>query len=176
MTKSKKKNDLMAASASYVPLEGDNSRVDMIAHCLDHFATECPYAGIPANIIFKTIYRIKRVPQKGSKEVKALSGGMSGADHKLKEKYGRLLITVQGVGWRASVDDNDAAEHKLTKDVKTMVRAEAKVEDDLKHIDQTKVTSAPIKGMVQRVARHLKENGEKIKGLLPPPPVEDDKK
>ena len=165
----------MAASASYKSLEGDNSRVEMVSHCLVHFAKECPYAGVPANIIFKTIYRIKRVPQKGSKEVKALAGGMSSADHILKEKHGKLLILVKGVGWRASVDDNDAAEHKLTKDVKTLGSATARVEDDLKHIDQTKVTNAPIKGMVQRVAKHLKDNAEKIRGLLPPPTDEEKK-
>jgi hypothetical protein len=165
-----RKKDIMAICAAYQPIEGKASRAERVAHCLVYFGDEMPLEPVPPNILHKAISQSGRTPQKGSKEVLALIGGMSSVGRLLKSKHDRLLVTVRGVGYRVSVNDEDAARHKLAVSVKNKLAADARVEDDAAHINVSKIQDPTTKAWAGRVVKHLKEHNaeEVIKGILPP--------
>lgn len=65
--------------------------------------------------ITQAIFSLGRVPTRTAKHVKSVRNNMSSAGKILMEKYRTSLVTVNGVGGRAAVDDADIARESVTK-------------------------------------------------------------
>lgn len=88
-----------------------------VAEFLHYCAELHPYSVITYEEITQAIFSLGRVPDTRSKHVKSVRSQMSTTGRLLSEKYKHSLITLRGVGARASVDDADVLRESVTKDV-----------------------------------------------------------
>lgn len=96
------------------------------AHFLDWAARNMPGEAIPYNVVVRTIMGYTRLPSLKSEEVARFKSNLTSQVRKiLLTKYGRELITVIGVGTRATVDDADRLVHVAPKRARRLNAARA---------------------------------------------------
>jgi hypothetical protein len=88
-----------------------------VAEFLNWCADRYPHQIITHEEVTQAIFTLGKVPDGRAKHVKSVKGQMSSAAKLLMEKYKKSLITMRGVGVRASVDDADILKESVTKEV-----------------------------------------------------------
>ncbi len=148
-----------------------------LAHFLDWFARKQPKVPIAANLIYRAITGIPRTPRMETPEVDAVKSGMSRAREILKEQYRRGLVSERGLGFRATVDDEDTANTQLRRDARRLVSAHRGMESTAKIVDPAKVKNAELRAWVTKAVNPLLkvlDEGDRIHRLLPKHEETDD--
>jgi len=175
--------------AKYRPEE--KSVCGRIAEFLNFCAQEdrYPHSIITYEEITQAIFSLGRLPDGRSKHVKSTRGQTCSAGRILMEKYKRSLITLRGVGARASVNDSDVLRESVTKDAERHRQTGEKLKKtvDLVSPERLKEQTDGLKGdpvlreemltlsewltnTVKKYVRSL-ENPKTAAALLPPPPA-----
>jgi len=173
MTKKRK-----AAVADYNSLPG-MSLTQRVAHFLDWAAKNLRYQYFPAQEIVKAISGYNHTPRATSKEAESVRACMTRARDLLRKEYKRGYVCQRGVGYRATVNDEDKARFDLADRTKRLASAKVSVDNSLGMIDARKISISSAEG---RKLRSFVSNVKKISGLISDdriqkllPPVQEEK-
>lgn len=160
----------------YEPLPG-MSLTQRIAHFLDWAAKNLRYQYFPAQEILKAINKYKTTPRAASKETESVKACMTRARELLRKEYKRGYVCQRGIGYRATVNDEDKTRFDLTDRTKRLASAKINVDNSLEMIDTRRITSSTQEGrklrnFVQNVKQISKLiSDDRIQKLLPPAKV-----
>ncbi len=112
---------------------------DRAAHALDWAGRKYPMEPIPENIIFRVIYKKRRTPSLNAKEVQVLSSRRQKIKMILRRDYGRGMVTVLGLGIRATVGTEDVLRTDMSAAIRRYIGAAKGVHDRLPLVNLTEV-------------------------------------
>ena len=145
------------------------------AHFLDWKAQHNPGEFVPYNELLKNITGVARMPQLKSQEVEHLRKNAHAIRKNLFEKYNREMISMPGVGIRASIDDADVLKNVVPRKAGRLQSARLGFVKTVSNIDQKNIPDTPelrpLKGWLVREVKDLvKQIGspEFERKLLPP--------
>jgi hypothetical protein len=154
-----------------------------IAHALDWAAIHHKAEPMPYNLLLKAIEGYDgRTPSLKSKEVESMRNSMHRAREILRVQYNRGLVTVPGIGVRATVDDLDEAHNDVKPQLRRYVLAgeSLKKKADMVNINKIPNTkeNQPIRAWLEKTLKpHVKQiDSGALQKLLPPVNVTPDKK
>jgi hypothetical protein len=111
--------------SDYEPVE-EKTLAKRIAHFLNWCAENRAKEVIPLNQIASTLFGLKQMPRMTNDAVVLVQKTMSRVRPILIEKYKRSLVSVPGIGVRATVDSADIVKTELAKNVRRMDLAAAR--------------------------------------------------
>jgi hypothetical protein len=168
MTKKRK-----AAVADYESLPG-MSLTQRVAHFLDWAAKNLRYQYFPAQEVVKAVNGYKKTPRANSKEADSVRSCMPRVRALLCKEYKRGYICQRGVGYRATVNDEDKARYDLADRTKRLASAKVNVDSSLGLIDARKISGSNAEGRrLRSFVRNVKKissliSDDRIQKLLPP--------
>lgn len=121
-------------------VEGE-ALVQKIAHFLDWASETKPKEVIPYNQITRSVYDLKQMPRLMNNEVVLVQRSMSRVRAVLINKYKRSLVSVPGIGCRATVDDADIVTTELAKNVRRIEKDSQRVAQIYSLVDPAKLPS-----------------------------------
>lgn len=146
------------------------------AHFLDWNAKHSPGEFTAYNMLFKQITGVARTPQLKSEEVEHLRRHSHSIRKTLFDKYGREMVSLPGVGVRASIDDADILKNVVPKKASRLQSARVGFLKTVSNIDQKNIPDTvelkPLKNWLNREVRELVKQisaPEFERKLLPPP-------
>lgn len=157
-----------------------------IAEFLNWCADKYPKCIITYEEITQAIFSLGKKPSATSKQVRAVSKAVARARSVSTEKYRRDIVTLRGVGARATTDSADVVLESVSRDVRrhqstaTRLKHTAELVDDKEF--RALIAQAPddIKGDLQAAHEWFTEYLQKyikvldkpnsMRALLPPPP------
>lgn len=119
------------------------SQVQRAAHYLDWSAKHHPGTYVPFNVLLRDINGYKHKPQLKSEEVERLRKNNSAIKKVLWSKYGREVVSLPGVGIRASTDDADTLTNVVPKRAARLNSARTNFLQTVTNIDPAKVPNTP---------------------------------
>jgi hypothetical protein len=151
------------------------SKPQRAAHFLDWNAKHSPGDFVAYNELLKAITGVGRMPQLKSQEVEHLRRNGYAIRKHLFEKYGRELVSLPGVGVRASIDDADVLKNVVPKKATRLQSARVGFIKTVSHIDQKNIPDTaemrPLKGwlthQVKDIMKQISDPSFERK-LLPP--------
>lgn len=145
------------------------------AHYLSWKAVHEPGSFIAYNELLKTITGVGRMPQLKSEEVEHLRKNAHMIRKLLSDKYDREMVSLPGVGIRATVDDSDVLKNVVPRKASRLQSARNGFIKTVSRIDQKRIPDtvemAPLKGWLQREVKELVKqisSSEFERRLLPP--------
>lgn len=145
------------------------------AHFLDWNAKHKPGEFTAYNLLFKQITGVGRTPQLKSEEVEHLRRHSQTIKKVLFDTYGREMISLPGVGVRASIDDADVLKNVVPKKASRLQSARVGFLKTVSNIDQKNIPDTaelkPLKSWLNREVRELVKQisaPEFERKLLPP--------
>lgn len=167
MTTSKESVNVLARIASYKPtMEG--TLVDRVSHFLDWAAVHCKMQYFQPNILCKVVNNYSHTPRLDNKEVETVRGSMSRIRKKLRTKYKRELHNKQGMGVRATVDDNDKVEYGLKVAAKGLLNKKKNLDEVASLIDPAKLADKESEYFRLATSTSKYITAERMAKLLPP--------
>lgn len=124
-----------------IPLKLSNTQ--RAAHFLDFYATKNPGSFIAFNELLKAITGVGRTPQLKSQEVEHLRKSTTSIRRRLFEVHGREMISLPGVGVRASIGDADVLQNVMPKKSVRLQSARASFVKTAAGIDAAKIPNTP---------------------------------
>jgi hypothetical protein len=161
-----------------------------VAEFLDWAATKYPSQIITYEEVAQAVFSLGRVQSKQSAPVKSIRGQMSSSGKLLMSHYKRTIISMPGVGVRASIDDADILQGTLTKDVQRHKQTATKLQKTAALINPTALAAQletldgdpEMKEQLVELATWFSDDLSKYlktlkrpkvaAALLPPPPAE----
>jgi hypothetical protein len=151
------------------------SKVQRAAHFLNWSALHHPGTYVPFNELLRSIQGYERKPQLKSEEVEHLRKNGSAIKKALWENYKREVISLPGVGIRASTDDADVLTNVVPKRASRLQSAKNNFVKSVTNIDPTKIPNTPAlkphKDWLQKEIKDLVKqigSAEFERKLLPP--------
>lgn len=119
------------------------SRVQRAAHYLDWFAHGHPGEWVAWNELCRAIQGYQRKLLLKSDEVEHLRKNSSSIKKVLFEKYAREVISLPGVGVRASIDDSDVLKHVVPKRASRLTSARNSFVTTVEALDPRNIPNTP---------------------------------
>ena len=149
------------------------SRTKRVAHFLDWAAKHMPKELHPFNIIAKAINGFKHLPRLDSKEADLIKSVSSSVRKVLLNEYKRGMVSVRGLGVRATVDDADMVVHDISKKGQRVTTAMNSFTASVNVVSVANIPKTPEMAPYQKYLRQAKEvvglfSQEYLQKLLPP--------
>lgn len=159
-----------------------------VAAFLAWCAAKYPYQIITYEEVTQAIFDLSRIPTAGSRHVKSVRGQMSSTGKILMDGYKNTLITMRGIGVRASVDDSDILRYSVTKEADRHRQTGKKLTETAALVspEKLKAQTEGLKGdsvlreemiqlsawLTESVSKYVKtlQKPSMAAALLPPPP------
>lgn len=152
------------------------SRAQRGAEFLHWFAKKNPGVYVAYNELVQNINGYKRKPLLKSEEVEQMRKSMTAVKRLLFDKHEREIVSLPGVGIRASVDDADKLKNVVTKKAGRLQSARVSFVKTVSTIDQRTIPNTPelvpYKNWLNREVKDLMKqlsSAEFERKLLPPP-------
>lgn len=144
--------------------------VERAAHALDWAATRFPGQVVPYNLLLKGVMGYAKMPRLQSNEVDQLRKRTSRIRKLLEKVYGRALITVTGVGVRASVDSEDAIRNAVKPAGQRLERAAQLFKQRMGLVNPAEVKDKELQSWLRGAKAHVKQiDGGMFSNLAKPP-------
>lgn len=101
----------------------------------------------------QAVFSLASVAKGGSKQVESLRGAMSRARKLMQEKYKKDIVTMKGVGARATVDSADALSTSVMREVGNHERSCKRLQDTVSLINQKELDD-----LIQQAPPELRED------------------
>lgn len=151
------------------------SQVQRAANFLDWSAKNHPGTYVAYNELLRSINGYSKKPQLKSDEVERLRKNSHAIKKNLWDKYKREIVSLPGVGIRASTDDADVLTNVVPKRATRLQSAKNSFVQTVTNIDPTKIPNTPAlkphKDWLQKEIRDLVKqigSAEFERKLLPP--------
>ena len=107
-----------------------------MAEFLDWVGTKYPRHFVTYEEIAQAVFSLGKLPVAASKQVESVRGAMSAARRVMHARYKRDVITVKGVGARATVDAADTLTTSVMRDVTSHERRCKRLQDTVALVNQ----------------------------------------
>jgi hypothetical protein len=164
----KKKNTTKTSFSDY-KVDRDMSITRRVADFLNWYAEKCPKRVVDLPDLIKTVRMERRRLHPDSQEVTRFKGRLWRAGEIMYADYGREIVTIPGIGVRATTDDEDIARMKLSKRARTSQRAAEKAVMTADLIDERNITDRKLRTWVRSIKGTVKQINALGTKLLPMP-------
>lgn len=127
------------------------------AHALDWAAAHNRGQVVPYNILLKAAMGYSRTPRLQTQEVEQLRTKMSRVRQILEKTYGRALVSVPGIGVRATSDGEDAVKNAAQPAGVRLERAAKLFKQRLALVDQAQVKDKDLLAWLRGAKAHVKQ-------------------
>lgn len=145
-----------------------------IPHFLNWAAEHLPKEFMQYNVVLKAIMGYTHLPRLETKEVLFVKSATSRVRKTLLDSYRRGMVTMAGVGVRATVDDADMVIHDVSKKGKRVTSAMNAFTASVNVVNISNIPKTPEMAPYQKYIRQAKEvtlmfgTQEFLQKLLPP--------
>lgn len=147
----------MAAAKSILKynysVDPDQSIARRLAAFLHWAANTVPARAIPLQHAAKIVLIMPRVTGPDSREVQSIKSAIPRARKILLEEYKRGLVSVSGMGIRATIDDDDLVQEQVEKDSRRVVSAHEALSRSSAAVKMNKIQDVELKKRFMRITK-----------------------
>lgn len=159
-------------------VDPDDSVPRRLSKFLFWASEKMPGRAIPMPLVAKVVLILPKVPVKNSKDVQKITGRLGAARDLLGEEHERGLISVPGMGIRATTGSEDTAKTQYEKNAKRVVSAVTSLDRTRSIIKTNEIQDARVRARVGEIGKAAKVlvSPDILDKLRLPAPKEDEEK
>ena len=132
-------------------IKKDESIARRLSKLLDWAATEMPGRSISYQEAAKIVLMLQRIPVADGRDVDCIKSAKTNARKILLSECKRGIVSVEGVGMRATTDDDDLVENQVELDARRVINATEALDRSAGAVKSSKIRNPALKARYSNI-------------------------